>query len=190
MSTPLPILPKFISPKQAMFVKGRHIIDNVSLAHELVKNLNRKVCGHNLVLKLDMAKTYDRLEWDFLLAVMRRFGFSPRFCSLTGMLVSNCWFSVIFDGMPTGYFQSSRGLRQGDPLAPALFIIAEVVLSHGITNLFQSGQIQYYKVPCGYPNISHFYSQTILLYWWIAVWFLCVVCFNLCTNMKAPLGSK
>lgn len=121
----------------------------------MMKELGRKIRGYNIILKLDMAKAYDILEWDFLIAVMNAFGFSKSLCSLISSMLSNCWFSILYNGTPTGYFKSSRGVRQGDPLAPALFIIAEEALSKGITSLFSSGQLQHFHVPRGYKQITH-----------------------------------
>ncbi|XP_027182051.1 uncharacterized protein LOC113780452 [Coffea eugenioides] len=70
------LLPKPILPWQTGFVPGRGIMDNILLAQELVMELDRKLAHLNLVLKLDMEKAYDRVEWPFLLFMLRSFGFS------------------------------------------------------------------------------------------------------------------
>lgn len=93
------------------------------LAQELSEDIGR--WGQHVIFKCDMAKAYDRMEWDFIIAVLRRFGFSLNFTAIIESLLTNCGFSVRFNGILAGFFQSTRGLRQGDPLAPTLFIIAE-----------------------------------------------------------------
>lgn len=150
-----PLLPTIISQEQGAFVKGRFILDNVFLVKQMMQDIDRKVRGHNLVLKLDMAKAYDRMEWDFILAVLRKFGFCSRFTSLIGMLLHNCWFSVSFNGVAAGFFKSSRGIRQGDPIAPYLFVIASEVLSRGLSASFQAGRLKGYAGPRGVLQISH-----------------------------------
>lgn len=149
------LLPIIISKEQSGFVRGRQIIDCFSLAKEMLHELDRPVRGHNIFLKLDMTKAYDRVEWNFLLAVLRQFGFSSRFTSLVAQMISNCWFSISFNGISKGFFKSSRGIRQGDPLAPALFIIAEEVLSRGLSQIFRSNHCQYFHLPRGAVKISH-----------------------------------
>ena len=148
-------LPIIISPHQSGFVRGRNIADNFLLAKELLMDLDRLVRGHNVILKLDMAKAYDRVEWDFIFKVLTKFGFCHRFISLIAQLLYNCWFSISFHGTITGYFNSTRGVRQGDPIAPALFILAEEVLSRGLLLLFQSKACEYFHVSRGTTPISH-----------------------------------
>lgn len=150
-----PILPNIISREQSGFISGRLISDNFLLARELYLELDRSVRGHNMLIKLDMAKAYDRLEWDSLLAALQRFGFSSRFTSLISQTLMNCWFSISFNGQSKGYFKSTRGVRQGDPLAPSLFVIAEEILSRGLSSLFQSGKCFPFHVPRGVPSQSH-----------------------------------
>ncbi|KAL9662278.1 hypothetical protein QQ045_027111 [Rhodiola kirilowii] len=68
-------LPKLISNEQSGFVEGRSIHESIGLAHDIVKDINNKVYGGNVVIKLDMSKAYDRLSWNFLLKMLRAFGF-------------------------------------------------------------------------------------------------------------------
>ncbi|XP_071928030.1 uncharacterized protein [Coffea arabica] len=141
------VLPKIISPQQTGFVKGRNISENFLLAQEIISGIGKKKRGGNVVMKLDMSKAYDRVAWDHIIGVLRRFGFGERFIDLVWRLISNVWFSVIINGSSYGFFKSSNGLRQGDPLSPALFIIGAEVLSRCLNNLvMQSGDTAVSKV--------------------------------------------
>ena len=72
---------------------------------------------------------YDRLEWPYLKAVMIKLGFSPRFTETVMRCVSSVTFSVLFNGGCLDGFRSTRGLRQGDPISPYLFLLAAKGLS-------------------------------------------------------------
>lgn len=71
-----PMLPKLISENQKGFVKGRLITDNMFLAQKIIHGKSEPNIGENMVIKLDMAKTYERVSWEFLLSVLRNIGFS------------------------------------------------------------------------------------------------------------------
>lgn len=111
-----PLLPKLVSLNQGAFVRERSIFDNISLSHEICREIGKPGSSPNLVLALDMHKAYDRLEWDFLFAVLRRYGFSDQWLEVIGLCIRGCKFSVIFNGKMDGLFEATRGLRQGDPL--------------------------------------------------------------------------
>ncbi|XP_042952198.1 uncharacterized protein LOC122289281 [Carya illinoinensis] len=87
----------------------------------------------SMAIKLDMSKAYDRVEWDFLEAVLLRLGFSENWTSLLMGCVRSVSYSVLVNGIPGETFTPTRGLRQGDPLSPYLFIMC----AEGLTSLLQ-----------------------------------------------------
>lgn len=107
------ILPFIISPEQSGFIKGRSITENILLAQEMLHKLDAKIRGSNVLLKLDMAKAYDRMTWFFILKTLRQFGFDERFVDMIWRILSNNWYSLIINGQVEGFFNSSRGVKQG-----------------------------------------------------------------------------
>ena len=100
-----------IGEYQSAFMKGRQIVDNVLLMHDLVRVYNRKGDQPRAVLKIIIMKAYDTLQWDFLSFFMQKLGFPEKFISRVRNCVSTAHFSVSLNGSLVGYFHSERGLR-------------------------------------------------------------------------------
>src|SRR3954465_1092794 len=154
-----------IFEEQEGFVKGRIINDNILLANELIQDIRKEVRGSNLILKLDISKAYDSLNWHALIKVMRKFGFDERWIDMIWRLISNCWYSILVNGSSCGHFSSSRGLRQGDPLSPFLYIIASEVISRGLNTLqAKFPHTRFYTSP-NCPPISHLsYADDLIIF--------------------------
>ena len=108
-----------------------------------------------MAIKLDMKKAYDRLEWPFILNVLRNFGFNERWINWISECISTTSFSILITSSPFGFFQLQRGLRQGDPLSLFLFIIAVEVLSKLLQKDEEINKLKGIKLAKGCQPISH-----------------------------------
>ncbi|XP_060202715.1 uncharacterized protein LOC132631129 [Lycium barbarum] len=149
------ILPSLISSNQSSFVKGRSIIENVLLTQEIVTDIRNRGKPANVVIKLDMDKAYDRVSWLYLTRVLRRMGFAENFMDQIWRLLANNWYSVLSNGQSYGFFHFTRGVKQGDPLSPALFILSAEVFSRALNFLFQHDQYKCFGMPKWSVNLNH-----------------------------------
>lgn len=145
------VLEELISPFQSAFVPGRWIAENSVLAEEVMHSIKRKKGRKGILgLKLDMSKAYDRVE-----RVLKANGFCNQFVKLVMFCVTSVSFSILLNGGPLPTFYPERGLRQGDPLSPYLFILCSEVLSKLILKEERMRTINGIRIAPNCPAISH-----------------------------------
>lgn len=159
------IAARIISPSQHAFIKGKKIQNANGLTSECFNLLNYKSYGGNVGLKIDISKAFDTLDCNFLLRVLTQFGFNQTFTKWITTLLHSASLSILVNGTPYGFFNCCRGVRQGDPLSPILFCLAQDALSRSISNLQSNGSIIPITSQHGITSPTHiFYADDIMLF--------------------------
>jgi hypothetical protein len=150
------ILPVVISEHQSAFVPGRLITDNALIAYECLHTIRRQSAKRPyFALKIDMMKAYDRVEWDYLHGCLCKLGFSPEWILAVMRCVTHVRYAVRVNGELTMPVVPSRGIRQGDPISPYLFLLCTEGLSNLLFLKENVGALQGVRNGREGPPISH-----------------------------------
>lgn len=162
-----PVMDDLISPNQNALIKGRLISDNIFLASELITFIykSRTMKSHWGTTKLDLAKAYERLSWPFIRMVLTRMNFLDLFINIIMECILSISYSLLLNGHKVQSFHPSRGLRQGDPLSPYIFIIAMNTLSAALHLAEYNDELEGVQFAIRGPWVSHLmYVDDIVLF--------------------------
>lgn len=158
-----PILPKFILPSQTAFLQNRLLLENTVLAGELVNGYHKAQGPKRITIKVDIAKAFDTLSWDFLFNC-QGINLPPRLTRWLKACVCTSNFTLGYNGTVHGYFKGRTGLRQGDPLSPYLFVIAMNSLSHLLNKAAADFKFNYHH-QCNNAKLTHLsFADDLLIF--------------------------
>ena len=148
-----------ISDSQSAFVHDRLIIDNVLVAFETMHHISKKKGGKvgEMALKLDISQAYDRVEWVWLEKIMEKLGFAERWRCLVMKCVTSVNYAIKANRCRMGSITPSRGIHQGDPLSPYLFLLCAEGLSSLIKASVANGVLKGISVCKEGPKLSHIF---------------------------------
>ena len=133
------ILPLMISKSQLAFIPGCLLAENVLLATNLVNGYDSRSLSPRGMLKIDLRKAFDCVRWDFTLASLRALAIPESYIQLISECLTSPSFFVSVNGVSGGFFKSTKGIRQGDPLSPYLFVLAMECLSRLLMSRYEIG---------------------------------------------------
>ncbi|GKV33735.1 hypothetical protein SLEP1_g42199 [Rubroshorea leprosula] len=157
------VMDSIISPNQSAFVGKRQIVDGIIITNELIHEVKRRK-RPTLIFKVDFEKAYDSVNWKFLDCMLDKLGFCTKWQSWIQECLASASSSVLVNGSPTEEFCMSKGLRQGDPLAPFLFLVVAEALHGLIMKAVKERMLVWVVVGLGELEISHlqFVDDTII----------------------------
>ncbi|KAL2253455.1 UNVERIFIED_CONTAM: Retrovirus-related Pol polyprotein from type-2 retrotransposable element R2DM [Sesamum indicum] len=159
-----PALEHLIDRCQAAFVGGRNITDNIFLAQEMVRQYSRKRISPRCTINIDLRKAFDSVSWTFLSRVLHGYGFPPLFISWIMECVCNSFFSVAMNGSLHGFFPGKKGLRQGDPMSPALFLLSMEYFSRLVKRKTSTSDFNFHP-KCEKLKITHLlFADDLMLF--------------------------
>lgn len=127
-----------VSDDQSAFIKNRQMSDCIIITTEVFTALKAKKC-RGVIMKLDFAKAFNTVNWNFVFHVLQMMNFDERWISWIKAMYKASKISVLVNGAPTDEFASSRGLRQGDSLSPLMFNLVGEVLSRLLVSANKNG---------------------------------------------------
>lgn len=160
-----PLLEPLISPFQSSFLPGRSTHDNIILAQELVHKLKHYQGNKgSMLLNIDLEKAYDKIQWSFLKDTLTLFNFPINYIDLIMSSLTSSSFSVLWNGAPGQPFSPQRGLRQGCPMSPYLFVLCLERLTSAIQNAVNTKAWKPINISRGGPGIAYmFFADDMLL---------------------------
>lgn len=143
-----------ISWNQSAFAEDRRILDNILPAQEIIRNYDKPKGIARCTLKVISMKSFDSVDWRFLLNFMEALVFPIVFIRLIEVCISTPRFSIRLNGISEGFFAAKRGLRQGGPLSPYLFVHGMEILSQLLNKAALEGKIAYHPL-CAKQKLIH-----------------------------------
>ncbi|CAL8176297.1 unnamed protein product [Prunus armeniaca] len=159
------IMTKMVSPTQVSFVPGRHIVDNIVIAQEMLHKFKvAKGQKGFIAWKIDLSKAYDRLSWCFIREVLCEIGIGGRILELIMHCISFVHYKAILNGELTIDFSPKCGIRQGDPFSPYIFVLCTEKISHIIQQKVLDQSWKTVQICQGEPFISHLFFADDLVF--------------------------
>lgn len=145
-----------IGPEQSSFVPKRQITDNIAIFQETLHSMRKKKGNKGfMLLKIDLEKAYDRLSWSFIQETIQLIGLEERWVNIIMTCITTPRLAVLWNGAQLDWIKPERGIRQGDPMSPYMFVLCIERLSHLIKEEAKRGNWKGIKLSRYGPELTH-----------------------------------
>lgn len=166
-----PLMRELVGPSQTSFILGRKSLDNVILCQELVHTLRfTKARQGGMIIKVDLEKAYDMMKWEFVKKTMRDAYIPQQIAKVVMNMLKKSTSRLLWNGEITDKIHHKRGLRQGDPLSPYLFVLCLERLGHWICRRVEDGVWKPLKASRGALKSPTSFSLTICYFLQRLLW--------------------
>lgn len=139
---------------QGAFIHERQINDGMLIAAELIDS-RMKENKNGIICRVDFEKAFDNINWNCVDIVLERFGFGNIWRGWIKWCITQARFAVLINGEATSMFKNYKGIRQGDPISPFIFIMVAEILSKMISKAASNGLLSGFQVETNSTTITH-----------------------------------
>ncbi|XP_058768924.1 uncharacterized protein LOC131642722 [Vicia villosa] len=158
------VMDSIIHDSQTAFMTGRSIHDNILMTHELIRGYNRKHISPRCTIQIDLQKAYDTVCWDALETIMAELSFPNQFIEWIMLAVRSVSYRYLVNGQVSDILKAKRGLRQGDPVSPLLFVLVMEYLHRCMMELKENKDFKYHP-RCAKLNITNIcFADDLMLF--------------------------
>ncbi|CAK8543759.1 unnamed protein product [Lathyrus sativus] len=158
------VIPSVVNHNQAAFIPGQNIHNHIMLATELLKGYTRKEGTTRIMMQLDLQKAYDMVNWKALECIMKEMGFPNKFIQWIMLGITTVSYRFNIMGEYTDILQAKRGIRQGDPLSPMLFVLIMEYMNRMLVKMQRDPNFNYHA-KCEKLKITNLtFADDVLLF--------------------------
>ncbi|XP_062103511.1 uncharacterized protein LOC133814585 [Humulus lupulus] len=158
------VLPYLTHQNQGAFIKHRSMAHNIFILQDILKGYSRKNISNRCLVKLDLSKAYDSVDWYFLEDLLNAYCFRSRFISWIMVCLKGASYSLLLNGRLHGAFSGMKGLRQGDPISPLLFVLIMEYLTRLLLLASQQKEFRFHPLCKHLKLVNLCFADDLLLF--------------------------
>ncbi|XP_062100567.1 uncharacterized protein LOC133806486 [Humulus lupulus] len=158
------VLPVLINQNQGAFVQNRSLAHNIFIFQDLIKGYNRRNISPRCVLKIDLSKAYDTIDWLFLENLLKAFCFPSKFIHRIMLCLRGTTYSLMLNGRIQGKFIRKKGLRQGDAISPLLFVLVMEYLTRLLIQALHHKDFRFHPMCKNLNLVSLCFAEDLVMF--------------------------